>query len=315
MMEDSSADPTPRGSAHEDLLQGTWERKGRSPASAAVLGLLGIGVLYFNLQTILAMFAGGIVLAGEPKESIPPGFLERTLYLIELQATPFQVAILVSQFLFMLLPTWLVVRRWHTREVRRYIRLQPAPFSEVALAAGTTLLLMPSANYIANEFTRQLRVPDVLLQINSAIFTADAPLEFAWIVVVVALTPALCEEIFFRGFIQRTLERSIGWRSVVVMGVVFGLFHMQPIGLVTLSILGLLFGYFYFRSRSLLPGMTAHFSNNFLAVLLLYLQPSVGDVNVATARQFPLLWIAVTLPVGLALLVLYHRHTESRHTE
>ena len=45
------------------LLDGTWERAGRSPGAAALVILLAIGILYFNVQSILGIF---VVLAFEP---------------------------------------------------------------------------------------------------------------------------------------------------------------------------------------------------------------------------------------------------------
>jgi membrane protease YdiL (CAAX protease family) len=301
----SSASP-PAGP--RDEFEGSWEHKGRSPAAAAIVGLLGIGALYFNAQSILALLAFGVATAGHPLGDIPQGVLERMEYLIRLEANPLQAAIMASQYLFMLIPAWWIVRRWHTRSVLRYVRLVKTSPVDLLLAVGITLLMIPAGNFIANEFTRQLGIPDELLRINAELFTAHSPVEFIWMILVVAVTPAVCEEFFFRGYVQRTLERTTGWKSVIIVGVLFGLFHMQPLGLFTLAILGMLFGYFYYQSRSLLPGMLAHFTNNALAIGLLYWSPSGSGAD-AVASQVPLLWVGLTLPPGVLLLVLYHVRT------
>jgi len=99
----------------------------------------------------------------------------------------------------------------------------------------------------------------------------------------------------------------MGWKSVVLIGVLFGLFHFNPLGLISLAILGVLFGYFYFRSKSLLPSMAAHFTNNFIAVYLLY-SGATSEDSVASA-EIPGWFAAATLPIGAGFLFAYHRLT------
>jgi membrane protease YdiL (CAAX protease family) len=102
------------------------------------------------------------------------------------------------------------------------------------------------------------------------------------------------------------------FKSVLLVGFIFGLFHMQPLGLFTLSILGMLFGYFYYKSKSLLPAMAAHFTNNFLAVLILYNPEPIQQFNLAAIEQIPLKWILITLPIGIGLVYLYKIVSERR---
>lgn len=278
--------------------------------TAAILGLLGIGMLYFNAQSILAAIA---VFASQftiDRPEISGGYLQRLLENIRQLADPLRAAVVVSQYLCMLLPALVLVRIWHSTDIRRYVRLSGASIAEILLALLATLMIIPSANFIADELIRQLGVPRVLMEINAEIFTSRSAGEFAWLVFVVCVTPALCEEIFFRGFVQRTFERTVGWKSVVLVGVIFGLFHFNPLGLIPLSILGMLFGYFFYRSKSLLPPMLAHFANNFLAVYFLY-KPEGGSGM--AMESIPLWLVGVTLPVGVGALVLYEKHTQ-RHT-
>ena len=288
-------------------LSGTWERAGRSPGAAATLILLGIGFLYFNVQSLLGAFA---VLAFEPSGDASLSFSERMVDVLRESADPLRAVVAFTQYAFLLLPAWLLVRRWHTPDVRSYVRLRRLPGVETLLAVLITLAFIPTGTYIAAELTRQLNPPRWLEEVNAVLFTARSGPEFLWLTFVVALTPAVCEEIFFRGIIQRSFERVMGWKSVILIGVAFGLFHMQPLGLVTLSILGLLFGYFFFRSRSLAPSMAAHAANNFLAIYLMYQEPVISGVNLATSQQIPLSWVLGSLPIGILLLFLYQKHTE-----
>ncbi|MEX2116422.1 MAG: type II CAAX endopeptidase family protein [Bacteroidota bacterium] len=292
--------------ASDVLLNGSWERSARSLNTAALLGLLGIGILYFNAQSILALIAVFVTQFTVEPPDLSGGYLERFLENIRHLANPLRTAVVVSQYVFMLLPALLLVRYWHSTDIRRYIRLARAPIAEILLALLATLMIIPSANFIADELVRQLGVPRTIMEINAEIFTSRSLGEFLWLVFVVCITPALCEEIFFRGFVQRTFERTVGWKSVVLVGVIFGLFHFSPLGLIPLSILGMLFGYFFYRSKSLLPPMLAHFANNVLAVYFLY-KPEEGAGM--AMESIPLWLVGVTLPVGIAMLYLYERLT------
>ncbi len=285
------------------FLNGSWERSSRSLNTAAILGLLGIGVLYFNAQSILAVIAVVFAQLTFDQPDLSGGYLQRLLENIRHLADPLRTAVVISQYLFMLLPALVLVRLWHSSDIRKYVRLARAPVAETLLALVATLMIIPSANFIADELVRQLGVPRTLMEINAEIFTSRSIGEFLWLVFVVCVTPALCEEIFFRGFVQRTFERTVGWKSVVLVGVIFGLFHFNPLGLIPLSILGMLFGYFFYRSRSLLPPMLAHFANNFLAVYFLY-KPDEGSA--IALESIPLWLVGVTLPVGVAGLYGYN---------
>jgi membrane protease YdiL (CAAX protease family) len=295
--------------AHGTFLNGTWERAGRSPGAAAIVILLAVGILYFNAQSILGAVA---VLAFKPAGvgDLTAPFSEQMVDVLRKSADPLRAIVAFTQYMFLLVPAWLLVRRWHTRNVSTYVRLRRLPFLETVLAVLTTLAFIPAGTFIANELTRQINPPEWLEQINAVLFTARSDPEFLWLVFVVAFTPAVCEEIFFRGIVQRSLERVIGWKSVILVGFIFGLFHMQPLGLVSLSILGMLFGYFFFRSRSLLPSMAAHAANNLLAIALMYQMPTLEGIDLSSSDQIPLSWVLISAPIGIALLLTYHKVTE-----
>ncbi|MGD0339567.1 MAG: CPBP family intramembrane glutamic endopeptidase [Bacteroidota bacterium] len=292
------------------LLQGSWEQSGRSLNTAAIIALLGIGVLYFNAESIIVVITIGIgqLVSGGPDMS--GNYFDRLSEFMKYYAAPLQAVVLVSEFSFMLMPVLWLIKRWHTSDIRGYIRLKRSSFVEILLAVIATLTLIPASNWIADELLRQLHIPEKLLEMNAEIFTAHSTGELLWLVVVICLTPAICEEIFFRGYVQRTFERTIRWKSILLVGIFFGLFHFQPLGLVSLSMLGILFGYFYYRSKSLLPSMAAHFTNNFVAILILYQPMDTQQEGIRSiAGQLPLWLIGATLPVEIGILYLYQKVT------
>jgi len=91
-------------------------------------------------------------------------------------------------------------------------------------------------------------------------FPVRAPLEIAiWIVV--SLSAGFCEELIFRGYLQRQFSAFTGriWLGVLLQGILFGLIH--PRGwraVVVITILGVLYGGLAAWRSNLRPGILAH---------------------------------------------------------
>lgn len=96
---------------------------------------------------------------------------------------------------------------------------------------------------------------------------SDETLPMYVVLGVFALTPALCEEVAFRGFILSGF--GSGGRTMVAIAlssITFGLIHMIPQQVFNATLLGLVLGLIAIRSKSLLPGVVFHFCFNALAV-------------------------------------------------
>jgi membrane protease YdiL (CAAX protease family) len=79
--------------------------------------------------------------------------------------------------------------------------------------------------------------------------------------IAVSLSAGFCEEVIFRGYLQRQFSALTGrlWLGVFLQGVVFGLIH--PRGwraVVVISILGVLYGCLAAWRKNLRPGILAH---------------------------------------------------------
>ena len=261
---------TPTAIPETPQFDGTWERSGRSPNVAAVAGLLGVGIVYFYGQAIV-MTVVIMAMVGLGSSFVDgDGYFHHVAKIVDLIRTPLRIVLIFSQFFLMLLPVLWMVRRWHSSRVRSYIRLRPCSIVQVVLACAAAIFLFPLNVALSQFFADKLNVPEELRTINEGLFSALSTGEFIFVLFAIAVTPAICEEVFFRGYVQRTFERTLGWKSILLVGVLFGLFHMQPLGLLFLSGLGFVFGFFYFASKSLLPGMVAHCTNNAIAVSWLY---------------------------------------------
>ncbi len=90
--------------------------------------------------------------------------------------------------------------------------------------------------------------------------------------ILLAFTAGFCEEIIFRGYLQKQLglmTRSAA-AGLVLQGIVFGISHGYQGAkfMFTIAVYGCLFGLLAYRRRSLRPGMIAHFLQDGVTGLL-----------------------------------------------
>ncbi|MCD0460257.1 ABC transporter permease subunit/CPBP intramembrane protease [Roseiconus lacunae] len=89
------------------------------------------------------------------------------------------------------------------------------------------------------------------------------------VVLLMALLPALCEELAFRGFIFGGLVRERGkFRAVVVTALMFGISHGVLQQSIAASLMGVVLGWITLRTGSILPCILIHVTNNALSVSL-----------------------------------------------
>ena len=142
-----------------------------------------------------------------------------------------------------------------------------------------------------------------------------------WVgVVVIAIVPAVSEELVFRGVIQKNLVRWFSPHVGVWLGAaIFSAIHFQFFGFVPRFVLGLVLGYLYLWSGNILVSMAAHFTQNALQLLILYLtqrgQFGWGfDPDSTDALPLTLVLPSVLLTAGL-LYVLHRRMTIAAPTQ
>ena len=84
-----------------------------------------------------------------------------------------------------------------------------------------------------------------------------------------ALSPAICEEVLFRGFILSALRRRLPlWSGVIIVGLLFGAMHLNVYRLFAATLSGVVLTYLVWRSGSIVTSMIAHFIINGGLILL-----------------------------------------------
>jgi sodium transport system permease protein len=215
--------------------------------------------------------------------------------------------VLATQFLLILLPCVLFAA-WLRTNARTTFRLRaPAVLACVAaVAIGVAAPVLNEALLRALGVTHE---SDVMKKIGEEMvaFVQAKPVAAAF---VFAVLPAICEELFFRGFIQTGLAgafrgRGAETRAVVLTAALFALFHIYPEKWLPTFLMGLVLGLLAARTGSIVPGMIAHVLNNVLAVLGAYEPLRDGESKQIVAWGVGV--AAALLASGVAVLVLRAR--------
>ena len=250
-----------------------------SPVAAASLGLIGGFFLYQFVGGLLTLVIFGFDIEGAPADSL-------------------RLMTMGGQILFILLPA-LLFSRWIYGDVSDIISLKLPNWIEMFIFSAGILILTPLLQaymfiqnflieHLASNYTFVNTIKSFFDSLNALVektyvnlLKADTLAEMLLVIVVIAAVPAVCEEVMFRGYIQKSLGFKLKpfWAALIT-AIFFGFYHFNPYGLLPLICLGLYFGFAAYISNSLVVPIFLHFLNNFGAVFLYYL---IGDDQIVNS--------------------------------
>jgi len=178
---------------------------------------------------------------------------------------------------------------------------------QIILISICIICLSPTINFLA-ELNSKIPFPqwvydseEEALKITKAFLNMNTVWVLFINLFVVAILPAIGEELLFRGVLQNVLKNIFNnyHFAVWITAILFSAMHMQFLGFIPRMLLGVLFGYIYVWSGSLWICMIAHFINNGAAVLMGYFI-SINSLDASTENigaNYQELWIVI---VGLA---------------
>lgn len=199
-----------------------------------------------------------------------------------------------------------------------YLGMQQAPKgSQLVLAVLVLACALPLVGVTA-EWNNSWQVSDAIrdmedLAAEQTKLLLDMPglSDMLFSLLLLALLPAIAEELFFRGVLQRLIMQIVknGWLAVIITAILFSAIHMQFLGFIPRVVLGFVMGAIYLLTGNLWLSIAAHFLNNGLQVVLVYLhQSKVIDYDVLKDEHTPLYYGAISLLlVGFLLTVLHKR--------
>lgn len=258
--------PAPK-SGSEELLDNLSPRM--TPVKAAIIGLLS-GFLVFQVFTALL----SALIIGTDLDKADPNVLR-------LMQT-------AGQILFMLLPA-LILSKLLYENVTELLRVRlPDKKGFLMFILAMVFLIMFLQNFMVVQTYYVERffeaypslgwLEDTMKSLDKAVesayltfFTTEGFLDYVIIIMVVAVVPAVAEEVMFRGYIQRSFElRFHPLLAAAITAFFFSIFHVNPSGIIGLFMIGLFLGFAAYKADSLLVPVALHFINNLSAVLLIF---------------------------------------------
>jgi membrane protease YdiL (CAAX protease family) len=174
------------------------------------------------------------------------------------------------------------------------------------LAIAIMLLINPFISFLY-EWNMSFNLPDWLIaydlkaeQMTKSFMRMNSLPDLGFNLLVLAIVPAIGEELLFRGYLQQKCEKWLGkpQLAIIITAILFSAIHLQFQGFLPRFILGLVLGYFMYWSGSLWLPIIAHFCNNAMAVIFVY--PALSDYaylaeNTATWQEAFFSFMAVGL--------------------
>ena len=287
--------------------QQPWAK--RNGFSDALLAFIWLVTAFFLFQ-IVAAIAGVILvfaLQTDPAGSVDLGnamslFSENLDYIFFANS--------IGQIFFLGLATWFFCRLQVQKANRpHFLRLKyhSSTTALIGVVIGLILVAQPAIWFLGwiNSFVPTPQVMDEMqlqqMEMIEGYLRGDGAL---WIALFnIALVPAICEEILFRGYVMRSFEKSWGiTAAIIVSGVLFGMYHLQIANLLPLAAIGILLAVITWATESIIPAMVAHLVNNGGSVLLGKYYPETAFSELSP-QSMPPIWLVVVSGIISAYLI------------
>lgn len=291
-----------------------------------LFGLVLLGSSLGNLLAMAAIMALSMTHGGLGLEDIaqmlqkPEAYPHSWWYLMLIQA--------VSHSFTFLIPSVIYWRWSEQHRVEEFVRRPLPSFLLLGVACLAVLAFMP-LNSLIIEWNNSVHLPQGLFRVESWMRRKEQELatmtqfltEFKSLpkllvaMTVMAIIPAIGEEVLFRGIIQRKIFHKIGDMhiSIWLTAAIFSATHLQFLGFIPRMLLGAMFGYMYAWSRNLWTPIFAHFVNNAATLLMVYLSnQQLISMNVENPESTiswtgALLSLVLTAGLLLNLKMISHR--------
>ena len=300
------------------LLDGRLERRRFAPWKTIVIGLIVAFLLFQGIATAVTLFFL-IVINGVSLSEMGPD-IESLQAVMRAHADDLIIANSIGQILGLLIPS-ILFARLHSSNSTGFLRLRGADIRLIALSVVGLFALIPIVQWVGSV-TDALPWPQGIRDFEQSqmdmienILDQDFSVFFA--ISMMALTPAICEEILFRGYIQRQAERIMGVSvAIIFSGIIFGLYHIRPTQALPLALLGVYMAYLTWRSGSLVPAFIVHLANNSFAVFLGKYLKNRGDTGFdLESIQIPLFIVLSAIAVLVAVTYIFHQTAARLLTE
>lgn len=209
----------------------------------------------------------------------------------------------------------------------RYIGFRkPVPITFFVIAVVVILASFPMVSWLS-DLNQHMHLPQSMQSLEKIIRSTEeqnnnliksflnmkTPGDLIVMLFIIAVLPAIGEELFFRGVIQRLFVQITKrpWTGIIITSIIFSAAHFQFLGFIPRVVLGIVLGALYWYSGSLWPGIIAHFINNALQVILIYTSPQLIEKE----PNFSIKLTVVSTLAVIALTWWMHRISQTSYAD
>ena len=183
------------------------------------------------------------------------------------QSRSFNSGILITEFVLIALPVLLYVIL-KKGSIKQELRFNKLGFMNAFLVTLIFVCGYPVAVFVGVIGNLFVSLFGKLIQ--SPIPFAENFNEYFLLLMIVAGSAGICEEILFRGLIMRGYEKLGKWPSIIFTAVLFSMLHLNIQNVLGTIFLGIVLGYVVYTTNSIYAGMLGHFVSNAIAVSISY---------------------------------------------
>jgi membrane protease YdiL (CAAX protease family) len=173
-------------------------------------------------------------------------------------------------------------------------------------AMGDLNKMIPLSGELAERFREMERQYNDQVKVLADIRT---PVDYVVSLLLMALAPAIFEEMLFRGGMQQLLFRGTKrmWVAILLTSIVFSAIHLSFFGFLPRLLLGVVLGLLFHWSGSLWLPILGHFVNNAVAVTQLYWYLRQGKtLEQAMEESLPIWWAVLGIAALIGLLIRFY---------
>ena len=175
------------------------------------------------------------------------------------------------------------------------LRINIVPLKTIkntVIFSSGVLIVFDTMDRIIHKF---IPPPEYIIDLGE-IMRPDSTLGYIFLFLAVVIVAPIGEEIVFRGFLQKFLEKY--WkditRAVLVTSLFFAMIHFNPFWTIQIYLLGVILGFLAWKTNSVIPSIVLHIINNGSAFIL---------TNIGEGTMDFYLWKDNVSPVFILLAV------------
>lgn len=181
----------------------------------------------------------------------------------------------------------------------------------VLIGIASLFLLSGVLNYF------QLMLDKLNYSVSTLTYEINSPLTYIISLISLAVLPAVCEELIFRGIITTALKQKGETFAIFMSSAMFAIFHFSPSQLIYPMCFGLILSIVYLRTRNIIFPILLHFINNALSVSIQYFSnSSSGTFTHSTSMLlYAIITFAIWIYIIYRLFKDFKQHSTQQSTQ